>query len=39
MKNYIFWDITPYSPSKVNVSEENVASFFEVEEKAKQETA
>jgi hypothetical protein len=37
MKNSIFWDITPYSPSKVNVSEEHVTYIFGVEEKAKQE--
>jgi hypothetical protein len=39
MKSTIFWDITPRSPLKVtDVSEEDIASIFRVEEEAEQET-
>jgi hypothetical protein len=39
MRSYVFWDITPCSPLEVsNVSEENVASIFRVEECVKQES-
>jgi hypothetical protein len=31
-KSYIFWDIMQFSPLKVNVSEECIASIFRVEE-------
>jgi hypothetical protein len=39
MKISVSWDITPYSPVKLtDISEENIASIFRVEESAKQET-
>jgi hypothetical protein len=39
MKNYIFWDMTPCSPFKVNrFSEEYIAFIILVKEQAKQET-
>jgi hypothetical protein len=30
MKSSVFWDTTPCSPLKADVSEENIASIFEV---------
>jgi hypothetical protein len=33
MKNTVFWDITPYSPLKINsILKEHMASIFGVEE-------
>jgi hypothetical protein len=33
MKSSVFWELTPYSPLKVNkFSEEHIASIFRVEE-------
>jgi hypothetical protein len=31
-RRVIFWDITPYNPLKVSVSEENVTSVFMADE-------
>jgi hypothetical protein len=40
LRSYVFWDITPYNPLKINdVSEENIAFISIVEEEAKQESS
>jgi hypothetical protein len=39
LKSIIFWDITPCSPLSTDVTEENIASIFRVEEEAEQETS
>jgi hypothetical protein len=31
-KTSIFWDITPYSPLKINILEEHVTSTFRAQE-------
>jgi hypothetical protein len=39
MKSCIFWDMTPCSPLKIDVSEEHIAYIFRAEEQTEQETS